>query len=265
MPGGEFTSVIIALLIGLMAGILGAILGLGGGIIILPAVQILLHYNPLLMVGTTMMAIVFTSASGAWGHFRQDHVLVREGLMVGTGGLLGIALGSFIFKQYLTSDTDIIFTLLGMLFLIMTFKMGQEAWREFHAPPDEAVVSGKAALSGRAQRVGLFILGTVTGVLSGVLGIGGGFLLVPGMIWIAGISPHRAVGTTLLAMLPIALVGTVIKAVQGFVDIPGGLMLGVGAAVGAQLGVYLSRFIPSRIMKLLFALFFFLLAIQYLL
>lgn len=251
--------------IGLLAGLLGAILGLGGGIIMLPALQLLLEYEPALMVGTTMLAVVFTSASGAWGHFRNGNVFWREGALIGAGGLVGMVLGSWVFKRYLSLNSDILLLLLGILFLFMTVKMSREAWREFRAAATGAAVITEPAPLGGGRVAALLLLGALTGVFSGMLGVGGGWIMVPGLLMISRVSPHQAVGTTLLAMLPIALLGAGIKLYQGFVNVPEGLLLGLGAALGALLGAYVSRYIPSRIMKVMFALIFLLLAAQYLL
>ncbi|MDO4540517.1 MAG: sulfite exporter TauE/SafE family protein [Syntrophomonadaceae bacterium] len=249
----------------MLGGVLGAILGLGGGVIMLPALEMLLHYDAAMMVGTTMLAVVFTSAGGAWGHFRNGNVLWREGLIVGGGGLLGMVLGSWIFKHYMSSDTNLIFVLLGILFLFMTLKMGREAWQEWSAKGETAAVLDESPTLSAGRVAALMLLGLLTGIFSGMLGVGGGWILVPGIIMIARLSPHKAVGTTMLAMLPIAILGASIKLAQGFVVWPDGLFLGLGALIGAQLGARVSNRIPSKVMKLLFSVLFLLLAVKYIL
>lgn len=88
--------------------------------------------------------------------------------------------------------------------------------------------------------------------------------MVPGMMWLFSVPPVQAVGTTLLAMFPIALLGGMIKLYQGYVYLVPGLILGVGTAVGAQFGAYLSGKINANLMKLAFAIIFLITALSYL-
>lgn len=253
---------LILVTIGVLAGILGSILGLGGGIIMLPAVQLFLGYDAVMAVGTTLLAVVFTSLSGALGHFRAGNVQVKSGLWVGAGGLLGVLAGSYVFKQYLSSSTGFLSCILGVLFLGMAVKMGFEAYKGLG---DNKSGKQQEMKSERDQRIGLFSLGTFTGILTGMLGIGGGFIMVPAMMWLFGASAHVAVGSTLLAMLPITLVGAVIKISQGFVIPAHGLILGLGTAIGAQMGVQVSKYLSPSMLRILFSVLFFLLALDYLL
>ncbi len=251
-------------LIGLAAGVLGSILGLGGGVIMLPALQLLLGYKPTMIVGTVMLAVVFTSLSGAWGHFRLGNVRVKNALWVGGGGLLGVLFGSYIFKHYLSTHSAAIGYMLGGLFAIMTIKMGREAWKELQAKRAENASAMHKKTEKDPPVLGLLGLGLVTGCLAGMLGIGGGWLMTPGMIWLFGASPFVAVGTTLLAMLPIAVLSAAIKISQGFVYVGAGLALGIGTILGAQMGVFVSKYLSAVVMKILFALLFLILTADYL-
>jgi uncharacterized membrane protein YfcA len=104
---------------------------------------------------------------------------------------------------------------------------------------------------------GLMGLGLFTGLLTGMLGLGGGFILVPGMMWLFAIPPVQAVGTSLLAMLPITLVGGLIKLFHGYVYLIPGIIMGIGTAVGAQVGSRLVDKINAGILKIIFAVIFF--------
>ncbi|HZK86540.1 MAG TPA: sulfite exporter TauE/SafE family protein, partial [Syntrophomonas sp.] len=110
----------------------------------------------------------------------------------------------------------------------------------------------------------LLVLGFFTGSLTGMLGIGGGFILTPGFMLICGVSPQIAVGTTMLAMLPLSLSGGLIKLYQGYVNLPAGIFLGLGTALGAQGGVWLSSRMSATLLKAIFTVLFTLLAIDYL-
>ncbi|QGU00197.1 hypothetical protein SYNTR_1603 [Candidatus Syntrophocurvum alkaliphilum] len=249
--------IIYLIITGILAGILGAILGLGGGIIMLPAIQLLLGFEPLTAVGTTLVAIVFTSISGAYGHYRAGNVLVKKAITIGAGGLIGIIVGSFVFKEYFTEDVSILTLLLGILFFGMCIRMAYESykeWKIYNAKTNNDLLN--KVKTNKQFLYPLFILGIVTGCLTGMLGLGGGFILVPAILWILSLSPSVAVGTTLLAMFPITAFGGAIKLMQGFVDIQAAILLGIGTIIGAQIGVKISSFISPLIFRLLFTVIF---------
>lgn len=248
----------IMVLTGLVAGILSAILGIGGGIIMLPATQLLLQFDPTTAVATTLLAVALTSFSGAVGHYRNGRVKVKNALLVGTGGIIGVLAGSFIFKVYLSKNTDYIQILLGILFLLMAYRMVKELLKDIKNQKP------KVNIAKLTSPLWFIALGMITGMLTGMLGLGGGFIMVPAMMWLFGAEPIEAVGTTLLAMLPIALVGAIIKLGQGFVNVNAGLVIGLGSILGAQIGVKISTLINPYIFKGLFSIIFIYLAFSYL-
>lgn len=252
--------IVILLVTGLAAGILGAILGLGGGIIMLPAVQIFLGYDTVMAIGTTLVAVVFTSLSASQGHYRAGHVLLKEALLVAAGGIAGVLVGSYVFAAYLSENTDVLKGILGILFLFMTVRMAQQSYSLWKNPQQEQMEGSNRA----APWWGYFLVGLGTGTLTGILGLGGGFIMVPALMFFFGLAPHLAVGTTMTAMFPITLVGAIIKWSQGFVYLLPALLLGMGTAIGAQFGVIVSRHLSVLLMKILFTLVFFLVALDYL-
>lgn len=254
---------IILLGIGLMAGTLGAMVGLGGGAIMFPAIQLFLAYDLLAAVGTTLFAVIFTSLSAALGHYKAGNVRLKSAALVGLGGLCGVLLGSYIFKQYLSNGLDILKMILGIFFAMIAFRLGQEIYLEtFHkgSPGNKNPLE-----TSREPIIALIALGFFSGSLTGMIGLGGGFILTPGIMYICSAAPHIAVGTTMLAMLPMALSGGLIKLFQGYVNLPAGIILGLGTALGAQLGVRLSSQISAIAMKGIFVIIFLIMAIDYLL
>ncbi|MDD4549348.1 MAG: sulfite exporter TauE/SafE family protein [Syntrophomonadaceae bacterium] len=249
-------------LTGILAGVLGALLGIGGGIIMLPATHFLLGFNTTEAVGTTLFAIMFTAASGALGHLKKGNVIVKYAALVGGGGLLGVIAGSYIFKDYLSGNIRMLEIMLGLLFLVMALRTGIESYRELRNRGQHN--SNLDASGNKTPRGGLVLLGVFTGTLTGVLGLGGGFIMVPAMMWFFGVKTYEAVGTTLLAMFPIAVLGGILKLQQGFVDLSAGLLLGMGTIIGAMLGVYVSRMIKPVMIKVMFAFIFTYLAFNYL-
>lgn len=252
---------LILLGIGMMAGTLGAMVGLGGGVIMLPAIQLFLAYDLLDAVGTTLFGVIFTSLSASLGHYRAGNVRLRSSALVGLGGLCGVLLGSFIFKQYLSNSLVILKIILGCFFALLAYRMGQEFYQEFFCKAKP----GRQKLSTAVRpTIALVILGFVVGNLTGMVGLGGGFIITPGIMYICAVAPHVAVGTSMMAMLPVSLGGGLIKLWQGYVNLPAGIILGLGTALGAQLGVRLSAHISVMVMKGIFTVIFAAMAFDYL-
>jgi uncharacterized membrane protein YfcA len=250
------------LLIGLMAGCLGAIVGLGGGVIMLPGLQLLAGFDMAKAIGTTLFAVIFTSLSAALGHYRTGNVRLQSAGYAAAGGIIGVLTGSYIFARYLSNSVGILAMALGLFFLFTAYRMGKDTYRDLLGKKNLAAAQRDESQGSFAALLGL---GLLTGNLTGILGVGGGFILTPGFIFISRMKPQVAVGTTMLAMLPLALSGGLIKLYQGYVDLPAGIILGLGTALGAQFGVGISTRISPTILRAVFTILFAVLAADYLL
>lgn len=250
------------MLIGLLAGVLGAIAGLGGGVIMLPGLKLLAGFDLPQTIGTTLFAVIFTSLSAAQGHYRVGNVRLRSAGYAALGGLIGVLLGSYIFAKYLSNSFAILEVCLGIFFILTAYRMGKDAYQEYFGKFKEAdAMNGET----KEKTVALLSLGLVTGSLTGMLGIGGGMIFTPGFMLLGRMSPQVAVGTTMVAMLPLALSGGLIKLYQGYVNLPAGIVLGLGTILGAQIGVWISSRISPALFKVIFTILFASLAVDYLL
>lgn len=254
-------SYFLMILVGVLAGILGAIIGVGGAVVMLPATEFLMNLSTVNSIGTTLFAVMFTALSGAWGHYRQGNVNVSWGLLVGSGGLLGVVLGSYLFKEYLSTQEHLLTLMLAVLFAFFAIRMARDTCQEMK---NRDRVQIQTQIVSKAPLWTMPIVGLVVGCLTGILGLGGGFLIVPAMIWLYGAPPYLAVGTTLLAIFPITAVGAFAKLSQGFVVLPIALLMGAGTLIGTQLGTPITRFIKPAVFKGIFTLLFILLTISYL-
>lgn len=252
-------SYLLIVLVGVAAGVLGAIIGVGGAVVMLPATEYLLNLSTANSIGTTLFAVMFTALSGAWGHYRQGNVNFAWGLRVGVGGLVGVVLGSYLFKEYFSSREQLLTLMLAVLFGFMAVRMARDTWRELRNGDQD-----QNQPEPRAPLWTMPLIGVIVGCLTGILGLGGGFLIVPAMIWLYGAAPYLAVGTTLLAIFPITAVGAFTKLSQGFVVLPIALLMGLGTLAGVQLGVPITRIIKPVVFKGMFTLLFILLTVSYL-
>jgi hypothetical protein len=244
--------------VGILAGLLGGLIGTGGCSVMLPILHFGFGVGTPTAIGTTLFAVIFTAASGAWGHFAKRNLDARAAFWLGGGGLLGVLLGSWVFGYAAKAHLPVLDLVLGVLFLWPATRMLWEGLLRRTAPKGE----GTQIPGGRVAK---FIFGSIIGIATGVVGLGGGYALVPGLIYLFGAPVYVTMGTSLAVMVPMALVGGGIKLVQGFVDLPAGIALGAGAVVGAQLGArVIKRFRPATL-KAIFGVYFLYVSLKYIL
>lgn len=239
---------IILVIVGFAAGLLGGLIGTGGCSVMLPIIHFWMGFDAPIAVGTTLFAVIFTAISGAWGHLVKRNLDVRATLWLGGFGILGVILGSWLFTL-LVGQTKLLGLILGLIFLWPATRMVWEGITQRKMPQRKGnTIPGSAW--------GMAIFGFIVGVATGVAGLGGGYALVPGMIYLFGAPVYVTMGTSLATMIPLAVVGGGIKLVQGYVNLGAGLLLALGTIGGAQVGArIIKRFKPSTL-KLLFGLYF---------
>ncbi len=248
VPEVSLVNGLVLLVVGFAAGVLGGLIGTGGCSLMLPVIHFWMGYPAPIAVGTTLFAVIFTAISGGYGHLVRGNVDRRAVVWLGGMGIVGVLLGSWLFTL-LADQSQVLGLILGLVFLWPALRMIWEGVTQRQAPKREG-----NSIPGPAWGLGLF--GFVVGVLTGVAGLGGGYALVPGLIYLFGAPVYITMGTSLAAMIPLAAVGGGIKLVQGFVAVGAGLLLAMGAVVGAQVGsAIIKRFKPATL-KLIFGLYF---------
>ncbi|MEE9552355.1 MAG: sulfite exporter TauE/SafE family protein [Gammaproteobacteria bacterium] len=242
------------LLLGSVAGIIGGLLGLGGGIIIVPALlyvfirqglsaDILMH----MAVATSLATIIFTSISSTYAHHRHGAVLWRQVRLLMPGIILGGCLGAFI-AGHLPSDT--LRTVFGIFELLVAIQIGLSI-----KPSAQRELPGGG---------GMIIAGGGIGSLSTILGIGGGTITVPFLLW-CNINIRNAVATSAACGLPIAIAGTIAMIIAGwdhpllpegtigYVYWPAAITILFASVLFAPLGARLAHSIPIDKLKSVFA------------
>lgn len=246
---------ILLVVIGFFAGVLGGLIGTGGCSVMLPIIHFWMGYPAPIAVGTTLFAVIFTAVSGAYGHLIQRNVDKRAFLWLGGGGILGVALGSWLFTL-LSGQSKLLGLILGVIFIWPAIRMVYEGVKQRQMPHHEG-----NAITGSGWGMGVF--GFVIGIATGVAGVGGGYALVPGLIYMFGAPVYITMGTSLATMIPLAVVGGGIKLVQGFVDLPTGLLLAAGTIIGAQVGAAIIKRIKPATLKLIFGVYFLYVAVKF--
>ncbi|MEL7347270.1 MAG: sulfite exporter TauE/SafE family protein [Pseudomonadota bacterium] len=262
-----------ALLILGMGGIIGVLSGLfgvGGGFLMTPLL-ILIGIPPAVAVATGSNQIAAASFSGLLGHWRRKTVDVKMGMVMLVGGVLGSAIGVQIFAVLLEiGQVELVVSLLYVVFLGTVG--GLMLWESLRAM--RRVRRGTAR---RRQRhnwmhglpfrmrfrqsnlyisvIPPFAVGALVGVLAAVMGVGGGFIMVPAMIYLLGMATSVVVGTSLFQILFVAAFTTLAHAITNqSVDALLAILLIVGGVLGAQVGAQLGPRLRAEQLRILLAL-----------
>ncbi|WP_322508657.1 sulfite exporter TauE/SafE family protein [Anaerolinea sp.] len=254
-PALTATRGVILAIVGLLAGFLGGIIGTGGCSVMLPVLHFWMGYPAPIAVGTTLFAVIFTAISGGYGHLLRRNLDKRAVAWLGGAGILGVLIGSWLFT-FLSSQSALLGLILGLLFLWPALRMIWEGIRQAGYPQKEGNQIS-------APATGLALFGLIVGMATGIAGLGGGYALVPGLIYLFGAPVYITMGTSLATMIPLALVGGSLKLAGGFVHLSTGLILAAGTMIGAQIGAaMIKRFKPATL-KLIFGLYFLYVSVKF--
>lgn len=229
-----------SLLIGLIAGIFGGLVGLGGGVVMIPLMVGVLKMTQHKAHGTSLVALVFTGMAGAVTYARKGSVDFVGALYLAATAVFTARAGARFANALPEWKLKRAFG--GFLVLVSILLLSK---------PHLAQFSGPAA--GWQKITVLLGTGVFTGFLSGMMGVGGGTIMVPAMVLLAGFSQHVGQGTSLLAMIPAGGVGAFTHWKMGNVkeDLLTGLIPGI--LVGTYLGSTLALRLPERSLRLIFA------------
>lgn len=264
---------LVIVLLGGGVGLLSGMFGVGGGFLTTPLL-IVYGISPTVAAATAASQVTGSCVSGATTHFRRGGVDVKMGATMVAGGVVGTMLGAILFHWL--QETGQIDTVIALVYVILLGTIGILMARE-SLQSIGALRSGKqphprkrrhhpliAALPLRTRyyRSGLYIsplapllLGCFTGVLTTLLGIGGGFILVPAMLYLLGMSTQVVVGTSLFETLFVTAAATLAHATgTKAVDIVLAGLLLIGSVTGAQIGVRLAAKVRPEFLRLALAL-----------
>lgn len=261
VPQLNASMIIIMVIVGLAAGLLGGWIGTGGCSVMLPVLHFWLGFPAAIAVGTTLFAVIFTAISGGWGHFKQKNLDKRVTLWMGTAGIIGVIVGSWLFT-FLYIKSELLGFIIGIVFLWPAIRMiweGIKGYRQSKSSPSAA--PGQDSIKGHPANLSIF--GIIVGALTGIVGLGGGYALVPGLIYLFGAPVYITMGTSLAVMVPMAIVGGGIKLAQGFVYLAAALVLATGTIVGAQIGAATIKKFRPNTLKLIFGIYFLYVAVKF--
>lgn len=263
--------------IGFLVGILGGFFGVGGGFIAGP----MMFWTGVPMnfvVGTDLAHMTGKSIVAAKRHRALGHVDIKLGALMVTGTIIGVEIGARIIEALVAAgvvDVVIGVTYIIILVIISAFT----AWESIRAlrmiRTDRLDVKDAIGFQGISRRVHsiqippmvsfpdsgiasisvwtVLLVGFITGVLAGSLGVGGGFIRMPMLVYMVGVPTHVAVGTDLFEIMFSSGFGMLTHALKGNVDVLMALVMQTGAAIGAQIGAVSTRFFIGPRIRLFFS------------
>jgi uncharacterized membrane protein YfcA len=256
--------------LGGLVGLLTGMVGVGGGFLTTP---ILIFYGipPAVAVASATTQITGTSISGVLAHRRRRGVDAQMGAVIIAGGVVGSILGGFLFR--LLQDSGQIDTVISILYVLLLSSIGLIMAKEAATALDILKPSQKARARAarrhnpmiamlpfrwRFYRSGLYIsplAPLLLGFLSGLLTVGGGFVMVPAMIYLLGMSAQVVVGTSLLQILFVTAATTLVHATTTrSVDIVLAGLLLLGSVIGAQYGARLAQKMKPELLRMILAI-----------
>lgn len=240
-----------ALVSGLAAGTLGGLLGIGGGIVLIPVLRFWVGLSPAYAAGTCVVAVFCTTLAGSHQHHKMGNVDIKPIYPVIAAGAVATAVFSLAFvwaaqrERWLDLGTGLVFSLISARMIVEGL---WEACRRTVRQPTRGQVRGPLLHK--------LAIGTAGGVLPGLLGIGTGGIMVPAFTLILKAPIKTAIGCSLTCFAANALISSVFKFSQGFVDLAVAGPACVGTLVGAHFGARLNRRFPSAGLKIIFGVVF---------
>lgn len=275
---GNSVSIILILGMGFFVGVLSGVFGVGGGFLMTPLL-IMVGIPPTVAAASDSNQIVGASTSGTIAHFRLGNVDFKMGILLLIGGIFGGTVGVQIIKilrQLGNADFLIQVTYVVMLGLIggyMFLESLQALRQNKHSSGESAaaVSSGRSIFAQFVQslpwqtdftRSGVrlsvlmpLVLGTFVGILAAIMGVGGGFIMVPVMVYILRMPMHVVVGTSLFQILVTCIDVTIMQAYSNHtVDFVLALLLLMGSTVGAQVGAKISKRLKGDQLKIILSI-----------
>lgn len=281
-------SFFIAALVGVGVGVLSGLLGIGGGTIMVPLFRLVFGMEPIVATATSLFTIVPTSISGMWKHAKNKTSLPRVGIVCGLAGACLSPVGVW------AANVSPGWAIMGAAAAVVVYSSFTMLKKALAAPKGGSAKEGCQACDGKAKSAAaasakagdalaaetqaapfeapaikltpkyvakVAFIGVVAGFMSGYVGVGGGFIMVPLFVSMLGIPMRLASGTSLTAVCILAIPGVIEQAVLGNIDYMVGIAMMVGSIPGAVVGANLVKHVPERALRFTFAAFLLLMAV----
>lgn len=227
---------------GLIAGFGSAFLGIGGGVVIVPALVIFFKFDIKKAVGTSLAAIVPSALVGASLHYliNPDNIFFGVAAIIAVGAVIGAKLGALTANRI---HSRLLTVLFACLLLVVGLKQGRLLpWDEFLSPLEAANFIPH-----------YFALGLFAGFSSALFGIGGGVIIVPALSLLFSFGMHQAIPTSLTVIVPTTFFGAIFHYQKGSINLNVLKFLVPGALAGAVMGAFISNWVTGDVLRNIFA------------
>tara|TARA_B100001250_G_scaffold412761_1_gene444851 strand:+ start:692 stop:1606 length:915 start_codon:yes stop_codon:yes gene_type:complete len=261
-------NIFLIVFIGMLVGALSGLFGVGGGFLMTPLL-IFLGIPPVVAVGSEAPHVLASSVSGVIAHWRKKNVDFKMGLFLLIGGLVGSTLGVNLFKILKTyGQIDIVIQFLFLVFLgfigiSMAFESAKTSIKNYRTTSAiRTKLHQHSWIHGlpfklRFHRSKLYIsaippiiIGFFVGVLSAMMGVGGGFIMIPAMVYILGMSTNVVVGTSLFQIIFVTANSTFFQSyLNQSVDVVLSALMILGGVIGAQIGVRIGSKLKAEYLR----------------
>ncbi len=284
VAGIEF-NVLLLIIIGFCVGVLGGFFGVGGGWIVTPALNIF-GFHMAFAIGTDLSNIFGQSIGAVKKHQKMGNIDWKLGLISIVTSIIGLEIGSeVIIAMEKAGDVGIIvrwcymflLSVLGIYMLYDYFvihpKQLARMEQELKNTPGSKIRNERSKISERLHKINMppmisfpaseidsvsiwiiFLIFLFTGFLSGFLGVGGGFIIMPALVYLIGLPTAVAVGTSLITVLFSGAYGCFTYAMKGRVEIIAAFIMLIGASIGAQIGSTAIKYVKGYGIRLLFSI-----------
>jgi uncharacterized protein len=242
---------ILGFVIGMLGGFFGGLVGLGGGVVMIPLMIIVAKMTQHKAHGTSLVAIVFTALVGAITYYFHGTVDWKAALMLAITAIATARFGALYAHSLPEKKLKKAFGV--FLVIVSALLLAKSLFPQAGHEPALWV-----------RLVVFLATGAATGFLSGMMGVGGGTVMIPPMVILAGMPQHLAQGTSLLAMVPVSITGALTHYKLGNVQVDLAYGLAPGALIGGYLGGTAAHLLPDLYLKLIFAAVIVWIGLQYL-
>lgn len=273
LPIAEMSlNMLILIGMGVVAGFFSGLFGIGGGFLITP---LLIFYNvpPAIAVGTGANQMIASSVTGAITHFRRRTLDIKLGILLAIGGGVGSVIGIQIFS--VLKKLGQLDLMISLLYVVLLGSIGSlmifESWRDMVRRRQEQKVHVRLAgrhnwihrlpLKMRFRTSMIYVsiipvlaIGLIVGLLSSIMGIGGGFFMIPALIYLLRVPTSVVIGTSLFQITFVSSFTTVLQSVTNqSVDIVLAFLLMLGGSIGAQYGTRVGRKLKAEQLRMALA------------
>ena len=244
------------IILGLAAGILSGLFGIGGGIVMVPALIVFFGMDILDANATSLTAMLLpVGALGVWAYYKAGKINIRESLYIA----LGLFLGSFVGGEIAINISE---GLLSKLYAIILLYIALSYFDFFSLFKKKKNTKNIEYERKKANMFAFMAVGLVAGIFAGLFGKGGGIVIVPMLIGIFRYDAKMAVATSLAALqLPVGLPSVIVYANDGHLNLIGAAIIAVGMVVGAFFGSKLGIKLPIAAFKKIYAVFLLVVAV----